>query len=346
MRKFIFTFIAVIIVGFIVVCLPKLRHDRPEQTKSDTIASDSITNISEDESERLAFWFPRHDSLNHELVLLAEHLWKLDSAAANGDNNERNKWFRECKTALIHGFDSIHPHSTAPNYIKVDSMLSEIEAFFEEDADYSTMGMIVNFDLQNSFLFYRMTDETFQILEYEPLFRQEIEAWEYLHKAMNDFCLGIVNLDWFGGSGAGPASLATRNMIIQSRIDDMKNIHRVYADDYPMSATNIKHTIDVRLVKSKSEFVKAVEKVASAVSNVEESKDYLPEDRLQDYKALYDKVQGAKSPLLQALNDWEKLRIKIIKADNNNRRRNALLQNTVAAIDSLTKCVFDSQSNG
>lgn len=346
MKKFIFITIAVIIVGIVVVAIPKHHEEETASQEAEETIDSAAVAASKETSERLAFWFPRHDSLNHELVLLAEHLWKLDSAAANGDINERNKWFRECEMALIHGFDSIHPHSTVPNYVKADSMLSEIEAFFEEDADYSTMGMIVNFDLQNSFLIYRMTDETFQILEYEPLFRQEIEAWEYLHKAMNDFCLGIVNLDWFGGSGAGPASLATRNMIIQSRIDDMKNIHRVYADDYPMSATNIKHTIDVRLVKSKSEFVKAVEKVASAVSNVEESKDYLPEDRLQDYKALYDKVQGAKSPLLQALNDWEKLRIKIIKADNNNRRRNALLQNTVAAIDSLTKCVFDSQSNG
>ena len=346
MKKFIFITIAVIIVGIVVVAIPKHHEEETASQEAEETIDSAAVAASKETSERLAFWFPRHDSLNHELVLLAEHLWKLDSAAANGDINERNKWFRECETALIHGFDSIHPHSTVPNYLKADSMLSEIEAFFEEDADYSTMGMIVNFDLQNSFLIYRMTDETFQILEYEPLFRREIEAWDHLHKAMNDFCLGIVNLDWFGGSGVGPASLATRNMIIQSRIDDMKNIHRVYADDYPMSATNIKHTIDVRLVKSKSEFVKAVEKVASAVSNVEESKDYLPEDRLQDYKALYDKVQGAKSPLLQALNDWEKLRIKIIKADNNNRRRNALLQNTVAAIDSLTKCVFNSQSNG
>lgn len=345
MRKFIFTFIAVIIVGFIVVCLPKLRHGSPEQTKSDIIASDSITNISEDESDRLAFWFQHHDSINHELVLLAEHLWKLDSAAVNGDNNERNKWFRECETALIHGFDSIHPHSTVPNYVKADSMLSEIEAFFEEDADYSTMGMIVNFDLQNSFLIYRMTDETVQILEYEPLFRQEIEAWEYLHKAMNDFCLGIVNLDWFGGSGAGPASLATRNMIIQSRIDDLKNIHRLYAG-YPIQTTNIKPTTDVRLVKSKSEFVKAIEKVASAVSNVEESKDYLPEDRLQDYKDLYDKVQGAKSPLLKMFENWAKTRNKIIRANKNVKRKGYLLEETVSAIDSLTKCVLDSQSNG
>ena len=33
-------------------------------------------------------------------------------------------------------------------------LLTEIAAFFEQDADYSTMGMIVNIDLQNGFLIY------------------------------------------------------------------------------------------------------------------------------------------------------------------------------------------------
>ena len=36
--------------------------------------------------------------------------------------------------------------------LQADSMLTEIAAFFEQDADYSTMGMIVNIDLQNDFL--------------------------------------------------------------------------------------------------------------------------------------------------------------------------------------------------
>jgi len=38
--------------------------------------------------------------------------------------------------------------------LQADSMLTEIAAFFEQDADYSTMGMIVNIDLQNDFLIY------------------------------------------------------------------------------------------------------------------------------------------------------------------------------------------------
>lgn len=346
MRNFKITFITIIIVSNIVACLPKIGNNSSDQTKSNTIASNSVTNISENESDRLAFWFQHHDSINHELVLLAEHLWRLDSAAANGDNEERNKWYRECESALILGFDSIHPHSSLSNYVKADSMLSEIETFFERDADYSTMGMIVNYDLQNSFLVYRMTAEAIKILEYEPSFTIEIKAWDRLQKAMNDFCLGIVHLDWFGGSGVGPASLATRNMIIQSRIDDLKNIHGMYAGNNNLAEVNDNNDFDAKFTKSESEFSRAIDKVASSVSNVEEAKEYLLEDRLSDYKVLYEKVQGAKKPLLKSLEEWKRVRIRIIKSEANKQRKNALVRETVAAIDSLTKCVLDSQSNG
>lgn len=339
MKKFVFVFITVIIVGCIVACLPKWRN-----TQSDTIASDSITSLSENESERLAFWFLHHDSINHGLVLLAEHLWLLDSAAANGDNEARNKWYRKCESALILGFDSIHPHSSLSNYVKADSMLSEIEAFFEQDADYSTMGMIVNFNLQNTFLIYRMTAEAIKILEYEPSFTMEIKAWDRLQEAMNDFCLGVVHLDWFDGSGIGPASLATQNMIIQSRIDDLKNIHRLYAGNNPFFVANNNDSY-AKLTGSQSEFSRALDKIASSVSNVEDAKEYVLEDRLSDYKALYDKVQSSKTPLVKSLEEWKKERIRISKSEANKQRKDALVRETVAAIDSLTKCVLDSHTD-
>ena len=345
MKKFLFIFIAIIIVGIVVVAITKHQEESAVSQEEETIDSAAVA-ASKEASERLAFWFQHHDSINHELVLLAEHLWQLDSAAANGDNEERNKWYRECESALVLGFDSIHPHSSLSNYVKADSMLSEIEAFFERDADYSTMGMIVNFDLQSSFLIYRMTAETAKILEYEPSFTMEIEAWDCLQKAMNEFCLGIVHLDWFGGSGVGPASLATRNMIIQSRIDDLKNIHGLYAGNSSLVVANDKNDSYAKLTKAQSEFTRAVDKVAWSVSNVEDAKEYVIEDRLSDYKALYDKVQGAKTPLVKSLDEWERVRIRIIKSETNKQRKNALVRETVAAIDSLKKCVLDSQSNG
>jgi len=346
MRKFIFTFVAIIVIGIIIIHFPKGYNDISELKQSETTIKDCTSYSDEDDSDRLAFWFQHHDSVNHGLVIIAEYLWQLDSAAANGNNAERNKWYRKCEAALIHGFDSIHPHVSASNYVKADSMLSEIAAFFEEDADYSTMGMIVNLDLQNSFLIYRMIAENTQILQYEPSFTTEIEAWNRLQEVLNVFCLGVVNLDWFGGSGAAPASLATRNMIIQSRIDDMKNICRLYRGDDSIKTLYTSNTIEAQLSKSHAEFVRAINRVASSVSTVEESKDYLPEDRLSDYKVLYDKVQNSKSPLKKSIDEWKKTRIKLVGADPNTKRQKALIRETVAAIDSLTKCVYNSQSNG
>ena len=346
MKKFIIIIIAVIVISIVVVAIPKHEEEKTVSQETEETIDSSAVAASKEDTERLAFWFQHHDSTNHELVLLAELLWRLDFAAANGNNAERNKWYKECESALILGFDSIHPHTSLSNYEKADSMLSEIETFFELDADYSTMGMIVNLDLQNSFLIYRMTAEAIQILHYEPSFTKEIEAWNRLQENMNAFCLGVVNLDWFGGSGAGPASLATRNMIIQSRIDDLKNIHGLYAGNSFLMEVNNDNDFDAKFTKSESEFSRAIDKVALSISNVEDAKEYLLEDRLSDYKVLYDKVQGAKTPLVKSLKEWKRVRIKIVKSEANKQRKNALVRETVAAIDSLTKCVLDSQSNG
>ena len=156
MRKFIFIVVATIIVGIVVVSIPKSKKGEPvsqEVEKEDTIDSIAVA-ASKEASERLVYWFPHHDSLNHGLVLVAEELWKLDSAAANSNTIGRFVWHDKCEKALSHCFDSIHPSSNLSKMQKADSMLTEIAAFFEQDADYSTMGMIVNIDLQNDFLIY------------------------------------------------------------------------------------------------------------------------------------------------------------------------------------------------
>ena len=280
MRKFIFIVVAIILVGIVVVAIPKSKKDEPvsqEAEKEDTIYSAAVA-ASKEASDRLAFWFPHHDSLNHGMVLVAEELWKLDSAAASSNTIGRIVWYGQCEKALSHFFDSIHPGSNLSKVQKADSMLTEITAFFEQDADYSTMGMIVNFDLQCSFLVYRMTAEGNQIIKYEPTFVKELNAWDGLQKAMNDFCLSIVNWDWFGGSGAGPAALAERLSILQCRVDDLKLIHKQYRREFPMrllAEKDIEKAIDLQLKEAKSNFVKSVEKTAGSIKKDPDVKEYL-----------------------------------------------------------------------
>ena len=103
MRKFIFAVVAIIVVGIVVVAIPKSKKEEPvsqEAEKEDTIDSAAVA-ASKEASERLAFWFPRHDSLNHGLVLVAEELWKLDSAAANSNTIGRFVSIGICKKPLL-----------------------------------------------------------------------------------------------------------------------------------------------------------------------------------------------------------------------------------------------------
>ena len=353
MRKFIFIVVALIIVGIVVVSIPKSKKGKTvfqEAENEETIDSASVAARNE-ASERLAFWFPHHDSLNHGLVLVAEELWRLDSAAANSNTIGRIVWYEQCEKALSHCFDSIHSGSNLPERQKADSMLTEIAAFFEQDADYSTMGMISNISLQNDFLIYRTAEKASSIHKYEPTFVEELNAWDSFQKALNDFCLSVVFCDWFGGSGAGPAALAEKNAILQCRLDDLKRVHKQYNRDYDMrilSRNDIEKAIDEDYKKAKLEFRATVEKVSKSITKNENVKEYLSEDRLTTYNELFNKIQAYEKPLIKAFDDWLKVRNRFPKDEGSAQRpaRNKHKENTTLLIKSLRKCVLDSQAEG
>lgn len=350
MKKFIFIVIAIIIVGIVVVAIPKLKEEAAVSQEEETIDSSAVAASKED-SERLAFWFPHHDSLNHGIVLVAEELWRLDSAAANSNTTGRFVWYEKCKKALAHYFDSIHPGTNLSDIHKADSMLTEIAVFFEQDADYSTMGMIVNISLQNDFMIYRLAAEAGHILKYEPSFADELNAWDVFQKVLNDFCLGVVNWDWFGGSGAGPASLAERNVLLQCRLDDLKRIHKQYRREFSMriyGREDIEKDIDHHFVQAKADFKKAIDKVGNSIVKDDGVKEYLSGERLDAYNALYDKIHFSRKTLVRALDDWLKVRNAFPKDKSIVQRaiNNKFKENTSIMIDSLAKCIMECQMEG
>lgn len=351
MKKFIFIIIAVIIVGIFVVAIPKHQEEKTASQETEETIDSAAIDASKEASERLAFWFPHHDSLNHGLVLVAEELWRLDSAAANSNTIGKIMWQERCEKALSHCFDSIHPGSNLSKMQKADSMLTEIATFFEQDADYSTMGMIVNIDLQNDFLIYRMSAEASCIQEYEPSFVDELSAWDVFQQAMNDFCLGVVNWDWFGGSGAGPASLAERNAILECRLGDLKRIHKQYRREFAMriyDREDIGKEIDRHLIQAKEDFRKAVDKVGNSITKDDDVKEYLSEERLDAYYALFDKIQASRKPLVKAFDEWMKVRNTFPKGQSNVQRaaKNNFKENTAIMIDSIAKCILECQMEG
>ena len=351
MKKFIFLVIAIIIVGIAVVAIPDLKKDKQIDVRSGEENEYRPNTDCSDDTDRLAFWFPHHDSLNRGFVLVAEQLWRLDSAAANSNTIGRTVWYEKCEKALSHCFDSVHPGSNLPETQKADSMLTEIAAFFEQDADYTTMGMIVNISLQNDFLIYRTAAQASSIQKHDSSFVDEFNAWDGFQKALNDFCLGVVNWNWFGGSGAGPASLAERNAILQCRLDDLKRIHKQYRRDFDMriySRNDIGDAIDDEYKKIKSEFKATVEKVAKSIKKDENVKEYLSEDRLTAYNELFNKIHASEKPLIKAFDDWLKVRKSFPKDEGSVQRaaNNKHKENTTLLIESLSKCVLDSQAEG
>lgn len=351
MKKFIFLVIAIIIIGIAIVSIPELKKDKQIDVISGEENEYRPTTDCSDDTDRLAFWFPHHDSLNRGFVLVAEQLWRLDSAAANSNTIGRTVWYEKCEKALSHCFDSVHPGSNLPETQKADSMLTEIAAFFEQDADYTTMGMIVNISLQNDFLIYRTAAQASSIQKHDSSFVDEFNAWDGFQKALNDFCLGVVNWNWFGGSGAGPASLAERNAILQCRFDDLKRIHKQYRRDFDMriySRNDIGDAIDDEYKKIKSEFKATVEKVAKSIKKDENVKEYLSEDRLTAYNELFNKIHASEKPLIKAFDDWLKVRKSFPKDEGSVQRaaNNKHKENTTLLIESLSKCVLDSQAEG
>lgn len=361
MRKSIAIVIAVMFIGIIAGSLrkselqnfdsvesknEKLPNSIPDISDSEEILPDSGDYTREIGSDRLAYWFPYHDSINHGLTIIAEELWLLDSAAASGNNRSRAIWYDKCKKALIHGFDSLHPHSALTDYIKADSFLTEIEAFFEKDADWTTMGMIINGDLQYKFLIYRMTAVSFQICDKEPSFEKEMKAWDGLEEAMCDFCVDVVRLDWFGGSGSGPAAIGMRNSIIQCRIDDLERIYKLYSGG-PVSQNDMGNDLNTRLKKSREDFKKAVEKIASSISDVNEAKEYYSDYQLEEYESLYHAVQESKSALTNSLDKWLLVRSDFPKdvSSSQNASKNKFKENTIQMVNSLTECVIDSKND-
>ena len=351
MKKFIFLVIAIIIIGIAIVSIPELKKDKQIDVISGEENEYRPTTDCSDDTDRLAFWFPHHDSLNRGFVLVAEQLWRLDSAAANSNTIGRTVWYEKCEKALSHCFDSVHPGSNLPETQKADSMLTEIAAFFEQDADYTTMGMIVNISLQNDFLIYRTAAQASSIQKHDSSFVDEFNAWDGFQKALNDFCLGVVNWNWFGGSGAGPASLAERNAILQCRLDDLKRIHKQYRRDFDMriySRNDIGDAIDDEYKKIKSEFKATVEKVAKSIKKDENVKEYLSEDRLTAYNELFNKIHASEKPLIKAFDDWLKVRKSFPKDEGSVQRvaNNKHKENTTLLIESLSKCVLGSQAEG
>ena len=298
--------------------------------------------VRTDDPNRLAYWLPEKDSVNHEYCLVAERLWMFgrdNDSVDVFDYNYQMQWHERCEQTLVHCFDSIYPQSSLSSYEKSDSMVNVIFRFFDEDADDTTMGMVVNFDLLNCFLSYKIASLSKEIMKYDKTIEKEILKWNWLHQKMYDFCCGIVNLDWFGGSGAGPVSIATRNSICYDRIADLQNILNYYKDGSVPSSWSIESS----LYDFKKTLKETSEKAAST-ADMKEMDMFADKEREAAYDGIYHQMLDAKSQLSDSINSWVGLR-KVLLVPNGSIRKKSSESITSDLLERMAKTIRCSSTD-
>ena len=281
---------------------------------------------------------------------VVEDLNSINPSAIRSFNKERTDWYNKCTQTLVQCYDSIYPRTYTSNYGKAIGMLEKIESFLENDEDASSMRTTPEYILLNNIEYYYMTANSIEIKDLDSSFEKEIKAWDILQNALTDFCISVVEIDWFDGSGMELASLDTRKTINEARVKDLKRVLQMYKQDYPeklYSSEGIDNITKTQLAFSLEKFKLAVEDIASSITKVDDAKDFIVEDRIKAYESFYKKVQDYRKPLIDAMENWLKERDKTPKCSSGMEMaaRNKYHEITAEMLNDLTECIKKSHEN-
>ena len=277
-------------------------------------------NVEEEssESKHLSFWWQKHDSINHAFVMTAEPIWQF---GRNGEDmydwNYQLDWFNECQQVLIDTYDSIHPGTRAKDKDLI--MLEELIRFFETNPDYSTMGMIIAYDLDENFVAYKAVRNTKAILDTRKgrPFIKEINAWNDFYRLLNKFCLNMLYLGWFGGSGAGPACTALACNISNQRLEDLERFNKFYHNELPLSALLCTDTSNIL-------FENAVDTVLTKRRMTPDIRVWYTDSQTEMYEDEYNGTLACRDSLIEAYHNWLSIRESLFGFDNTSARKDTM----------------------
>lgn len=296
----------------LLICLPFLSCGNREHGEKEG-TTEAISQVE--------MGLPEKETENHGLWEVSEVL-RLFGREKDVDSFDVHKvhdvayqqeWQDRCEKRLVCAFDSLHPNSGLLTFEKTDSMISELVTFFEHDADESTMGALINGNIQYCFLAYRKIAIENEILRYSPTFRQEMVAWERLEEMMDDFISTAYQLKYFGGNAAGSASSEARNYLLQARVDDLRRILSVCQG----KSVSIKAP---SLLVAKQTFVTSVDNTIKALNTGKWVKSWDVPDAFTDkekvkYDSIYHQLQDKRETLINRMNDWLVNRDEICSTD-------------------------------
>lgn len=253
-----------------------------------------------DDPQSLAFWHFEEDSVNHGFVEVADVLWRFDKDGDSLDIDDlgyRLAWYEKSEKALVHCFDSIHPNTKLSDAEKADSMLNELEAFFEQFVDNYRKNNYGSFlYVRQNFARFRCLALSHAILEKDTTFRKEMEAWENVHKEMRAFCNCAILARFFGGNIIGLEEVVAINAIYDRRRDDLARLYSLYQNE------SLPYDDSKTPVKAKAILLESMEKTIRQIEPREEY--YYDKQEKHDFDSLCYKIQVSKTTLVTAIENW------------------------------------------
>lgn len=271
------------------------------------------------ESEHLSFWWQKHDNINHAFVMTAEPLWLF---GRNGEDiydwSYQDKWHKECRKVLVNMFDSIHPEEKVKD--KDLRMVDELYKFFQTEPDYSTMGMIIAYDLEENFAMYKTIAYSKAMLTWrnKRAGLEEINAWNNLHRLLNKFCVNMLYLGWYGGSGAGPACTALICDISNTRLKDVERLNKFYHNELPSSELLCEDTLNMP-------FETAVDSVIECRKLSPKAHEWYTDFEYEGYEKEYNEAVTYRDSLIDAYHNWRSIRERLMGFDNNDSRKDIMI---------------------
>ncbi len=313
----------------IMSCQKQGKGATDNKTKSDTAvtekADSNITALSDtadaDDTEPLPFIEERFMSLANQLydIQVNHDEWEVK-------NKKKEEIFTRAFTrALVAFYNKQNKDKKLSDSQKAALMLKEFKAGFHPYEATTTLDMSIAGCLRYGIARYEVNTLTAQLVQKNPDLQSEINAWNHLYESLASFVSSVSYRWWFGGSGAGVASISGSIRLKEARLADLRAMEKGRkGKDKGTKTKNV----------SEKDFLKAMEKASGDLSEDKEYSETLSGEQLKEYRNLLKSIKKDKQQLPQRLSEWLK------------QRRQLKLNNTKTLLDKLTKAILDTDPHG
>lgn len=306
----------------------------------DLVSEDDYYDESQDDGKyppnSLADLCRKEAATNYDYVQMAEKIGRMGdkSDEVRYDLDSLNQWYAECEAELVEYYNRTFAKASVKKYDNPDKaliMVDKIDKLFEGRGGGSTYDMLIYYGLEGELDMLRIMAWTKKILAQDQSFKPETVAWLEMQRDVETLCLFTTRMEWFGGSGAGPAISAGICSARETRIADLQNIYH-HKVSKPNPAVRNDYKAATKLFCNKLEEVKKKAKKGMRTGRKADEDE-------KEYANAHKDIYNACSPVAKVFGNWLAVRSSLMGAgaeSNATSGREWLEQCTASYIADLT----------